>query len=240
MKVISVWDLPLRLFHWLLVVSVVAAYVSAKVGGAWIDWHGRIGLFIVGLLIFRIVWGFLGSTHARFKTFFPTFSRLVSYFKGHWHGIGHNPLGALSVLALLTLVATQVGSGLFANDDISFTGPLASLIDKDQSDQFTRWHNSSFNILLVLVIMHVLAIVYHRLVKKNNLVGPMVTGKKKVPKELAEKVAPSINTAVGPLRLALSLIISVTVVWSVSGAISLTSSAPTENVQQAAQVSAGF
>jgi len=239
MKVISVWDLPLRLFHWLLVVSVVAAYVSAKVGGAWIDWHGRIGLFIVGLLIFRIVWGFLGSTHARFLTFFPTFSRLVAYFKGQWYGIGHNPLGALSVLALLLLVATQVGSGLFANDDISFTGPLASLVDKDQSDQFTRWHNSSFNILFVLVILHVLAIVYHRLVKKNNLVGPMVTGKKKVPKALAEQVAPSINTAVGPVRLVLSLIISITVVWSVSGALSFTST-PTENVEQTAEIDAGF
>jgi cytochrome b len=221
MKVtLHIWDLPLRLFHWLLAAAVIGAYVTAKLGGALMDWHGRLGIFILGLLIFRIVWGFIGSTYARFSTFFPTFSRIVAYLKGHWRGVGHNPLGGLSVLALLSAVAVQVGTGVFANDDIAFEGPLYSIVDKSLSDQLTGWHSLVFNILLGFIVLHLIAIVYYLWVKKTNLVKPMLTGKKEVPVVLAEAIATDRVNHVGAIRLALSLIISVTVVWGVSGGVS--------------------
>ncbi len=221
MKVtIHIWDLPHRLFHWLLAVSVVAAYITAKIGGELIDWHGRLGIFILGLLVFRIIWGFIGSTHSRFSTFFPTFSRITAYLKGQWQGIGHNPLGALSVIALLLAVAVQVGTGLFANDDIAFEGPLFDFIDKDFSDKLTGLHSTTFYVLLGFVVLHIIAVVFYRFVKKTNLVKPMLTGKKEVPRALAETLAPEHTTiGFGAVRFILSLIISSTVVWGVSGGV---------------------
>ncbi len=237
MKVtIHIWDLPHRLFHWLLAVSVVAAYITAKIGGELIDWHGRLGIFILGLLVFRLIWGFIGSTHSRFSTFFPTFSRITAYLKGQWQGIGHNPLGAISVIALLTAVAVQVGTGLFANDDIAFEGPLFDYIDKDFSDKLTGLHSTTFYILLGFVVLHLIAIVFYRFVKKTNLVKPMLTGKKEVPRALAETLAPEHTTiAFGAVRFILSLIITSTVVWGVSGGV--TQLYPIQNQQQAANES---
>ncbi|MEQ1531515.1 MAG: cytochrome b/b6 domain-containing protein, partial [Methylococcales bacterium] len=233
MKVIHIWDLPLRLFHWLLAVAFVVAYVTAKFGGALMDWHGRIGIFVLGLLIFRVVWGFVGSTHARFSTFFPTFSRLLAYLKGRWQGVGHNPVGGLSVFALLTALVVQVSTGLFANDDIAFQGPLFDYVDKSLSDQLTGWHSRLFNGLLALVILHVLAIFFYRWVKKTNLLVPMLTGKKQVPKTLAEALLHTHKPRVGTIRFVLSVVISCTVVWGVSGGIAKLY--PIQSPQQTAQ-----
>lgn len=239
MKVtIHIWDLPLRLFHWLLVVAVAAAYITAKIGGSLIDWHGRIGIFILGLLVFRILWGFVGSTHARFLTFFPTLPRLAAYLKGRWQGIGHNPLGALSVFALLAVLAVQVGTGLFANDDIAYVGPLSGFVDKSLSDRLTGLHNTIFDLLVGFVVLHVVAIVFYRWVKKTNLVAPMLTGKKQVPKALAASLIDIPVMGVGAIGLILSLIISCTVVWGVAGGIAYLH--PAESYQQTAQASLGF
>jgi len=217
MKVnIHIWDLPLRLFHWLLVVAVVAAYVTATLGGNLMDWHGRIGSFILGLLIFRIIWGFIGTTYARFGSFFPTFSRLIAYLKGRWQGIGHNPLGAFAVFALLSTLIVQVSTGLFANDDIAYQGPLYGFIDKELSDKFRGLHSTSFDLLLVLLGLHLVSIIFYRLVKKNNLVGPMLTGKKQVPRELATPV-----TGGGALRFFTTVIISGAIVWGVWGGVEI-------------------
>src|SRR5664279_4779710 len=130
---IKLWDLPTRLFHWLLVILILAAYVSGKIGGGAMDWHGRIGILILGLIVFRVVWGFIGSHHSRFSSFFPTPATVRAYLRGQWHGIGHNPLGAFSVLALLSLISLQVATGLLGNDDIAFSGPLSSLLSKELS-----------------------------------------------------------------------------------------------------------
>lgn len=239
MKVtIHIWDLPLRLFHWLLAIAVAAAYITAKFGGSLIDWHGRIGLFILGLLVFRILWGFVGSTHARFLNFFPTLPRLVAYLKGRWQGIGHNPLGALSVFALLAVLAAQVGTGLFANDDIAFVGPLFNFVDKSVSDRLTGLHNTIFDLLLAFIVLHIVAIIFYRWVKKNNLVVPMLTGKKLVPKTLAASVTERPARGVGAIGLILSLIISCTVVWGVTGGIAYLH--PAESYQQTAQADPGF
>lgn len=175
-KKYRLWDLPIRLFHWLLVFAVVASVVSGQLGGNLIDWHGRIGLFFVGLIVFRLIWGIVGSTHARFASFFPTPGRVRAYLRGDWRGKGHNPLGSLSVFALLGLLTVQVATGLFANDDISFVGPLFDLVSKSTSNRLTGIHHLTANALFVLIALHVAAIVFYLRVKKQNLIKPMVTG----------------------------------------------------------------
>jgi cytochrome b len=216
---IKVWDLPLRAFHWLLVFAVLAAYITAKFGGALTDWHGRIGALALGLLVFRITWGFVGSTHARFSNFFPTPTRLLAYLKGHWsaHGHnqhGHNPLGALSVFALLGVLTALVATGLFANDDISFQGPLFNLASKSLSDKLTGWHAFSFNVLLLLVALHLVAITFYFFFKKTNLIKPMVTGSKEASIE-ASKDFTSHTTGGGKARFVIATTIAVITVWLV-------------------------
>lgn len=180
---IHLWDLPLRIFHWSLVVAVTTAIVTAKIGGDWIELHAKAGLTIIGLLAFRITWGIFGSTHARFAQFAPTPGRIIRYLRGQWHGVGHNPLGALSVFALLGLLAAQAITGLFSNDDIAFNGPLSALISKKFSDRLTGVHHQLSNALLAFIGLHVAAVFFYLLIKKNNLIKPMITGWKEIEKE---------------------------------------------------------
>ena len=210
---IRVWDLPTRLFHWLLVALVLAAVITGQLGGALIPWHGRIGLAILGLLVFRLLWGFMGSTHARFRDFFPGPGRLLAYLRGQWRGVGHNPLGALSVLALLGILSLQAVTGLFANDDIAFQGPLTVLVDGETSQWLTRIHRLNFNLLLALVGLHIGAILFYTLVKQDNLVKPMITGLKEVEDPLAQ---PARGGGLVPFLIA--VILSSAVVAAASGA----------------------
>lgn len=170
----------MRIFHWSLALSVVVAIVTAKLGGNWMEWHGKAGLTIIGLLAFRLAWGVVGSTHARFRNFAPTPASILAYVKGQWNGVGHNPLGALAVFLLLGLLIAQAITGLFSNDDIAFNGPLFALVDKSLSDRLSGWHHQLSNALLVLLGLHVAAILFYLFVKRNNLVKPMLTGWKEV------------------------------------------------------------
>jgi cytochrome b len=173
---VRVWDLPLRLFHWTLFVLVVVAFVSAQVGGNAMVWHGRAGIAVLGLVVFRIVWGFVGSTYARFASFVHGPTAIRSYLKGQWNGLGHNPLGAVSVLALLTLLAVQAATGLFADDEIAFQGYLYPLVSTNASSNLTGIHKLFEPLLIFLVSAHLLAIAFYLRVKKTNLVKPMITG----------------------------------------------------------------
>lgn len=170
------WDLPVRLFHWLLVAAVATAIATGFIGGPAMPIHGMAGLAVLGLLTFRLVWGFVGGTYARFASFVRGPAAIRAYLQGTWHGAGHNPLGALSVLALLTAMAVQVGTGLFANDDIAFNAPLYTLVSKETSDALTGWHIRSIWALLGLVALHLAAIAYYVRVRKDNLLKPMLTG----------------------------------------------------------------
>ena len=208
---IRLWDLPTRLFHWLLVLAVGAAVVSGQLGGKLIDLHGKIGLFIVGLIAFRLVWGFAGSTYARFAQFFPTPARIKLYLKGEWRGVGHNPLGGLSVFALIFLLTVQVVSGLFSNDDIAFVGPLYELIDKSMSDRLSGIHELFSNVLIGLVVLHVGAVIFHGHFKKDNLVKPMLTGWK-------EGATGEPARGGGVIALAVALLIAGVAVYGASGA----------------------
>jgi cytochrome b len=197
-----------------LAFAVLSAVVTGEIGGALIDWHGRIGVLILGLLIFRVIWGFVGTSHARFAHFFPTPSKIKAYLKGHWKGHGHNPLGAISVITLLAVLFTLVGAGLFSNDDIAFQGPLFPFVSKSLSDKLSAIHAWGINVLAVLVVLHVAAIVFYARVKKHNLVGPMVTGKKVVPKDQAIEVS-----KVGVRRFVVTLSISVFVAWGIGNGV---------------------
>ena len=211
---IKLWDLPTRLFHWLLVIAVGAALITGNLGGAAIEWHGRIGLAIVGLIAFRVVWGLIGSSHARFASFFPTPTSVSAYLRGQWRGIGHNPLGALSVIGLLVLVALQLGTGLFGNDDIAFTGPLFNLVSKDLSDRLTGIHEITSNALIALIVLHLAAIGFYAHIKKDNLVKPMVTGWKDLPPGENGESA----TGGGLVAFIVALAVALTAVYGASGA----------------------
>lgn len=207
---VRVWDWPVRIFHWSLALLVGSAIITAELGGNLMVWHGRCGILIVGLLTFRLVWGIAGSTYARFAQFFPTPARLGAYFRGQWHGAGHNPLGALSVIALLGLLAIQAGSGLFANDDIDFTGPLFNLISQERSNWLTGWHQRIGNVLYWLVILHVLAIFCYLLFKKKNLIKPMLTG-------WSEEAGAAPATAGKAPVLVVALVLAFLAMWLASG-----------------------
>lgn len=207
---IRLWDLPTRFFHWTLVLCVVGAIISGQVGGGLIDLHGKLGLAIVGLIVFRLAWGIVGSTYARFAQFFPTPARLKAYLRGQWQGEGHNPLGALAVLGLLGLLAVQVATGLFSNDDIAFVGPLYDLVGKDLSNRLTGIHHLASNLLIGLVVLHVAAIVFYGHARKQKLLKPMITGWKEGHGESAK--------GGGLLALLAALLIASGAVYGASGA----------------------
>lgn len=182
MNTVRIWDLPTRLFHWLLAVSVIGLIVTAKVGGDAMNWHFRLGYVVFALLLFRLVWGFVGGRWSRFASFFPTPTRLGRYLRGRARPedhAGHNPLGAFSVLAMLLVLAAQVGTGLFSDDDIAFAGPLTGLVAGSTVRAASSYHKDVGQLLVIgLVALHLLAIAFYFFAKRKNLVRPMVTGDK--------------------------------------------------------------
>ena len=181
MKRVRVWDLPVRIFHWLLVILVVTSYVTQEIGGNAMQWHFRAGYAILTLVLFRICWGFAGSRYARFSDFLHGWSRLLAYLRGRSERVfhGHNPLGSLSVLAMLGVLLLQATAGLFSNDDIASDGPLVKYISKELSDQITGLHaDIGATLLYVLVGLHVAAIFWYLLFGRENLIAPMITGDK--------------------------------------------------------------
>ena len=182
MNTVRIWDLPTRLFHWLLAVSVIGLIVTAKVGGDAMNWHFRLGYVVFALLLFRLMWGFVGGRWSRFASFFPTPARLGRYLRGRARPedhAGHNPLGAFSVLAMLLVLAAQVGTGLFSDDDIAFAGPLTGLVAGSTVRAASSYHKDVGQLLVIgLVALHLLAIAFYFFAKRKNLVRPMVTGDK--------------------------------------------------------------
>ena len=177
---IRLWDLPTRLFHWLLLLSVGTAIATALLGGQWMTLHGQAGACTGGLLVFRLVWGFAGNRYARFASFMPSRASLHSYMRGTWRGFGHNPLGACSVLALLLVLSLQVITGLFSNDEIAFAGPWAERVSDAVSMWLTHWHHLLSNLLYVLLALHIFAIFFYYALRRDNLLGPMLTGFKAI------------------------------------------------------------
>lgn len=191
---VRVWDLPTRIFHWALVAGVLGLAISGTVGGNAMIWHFRFGYAVLTLLLFRIVWGVVGGRWSRFGAFIYSPQSVFNYLKGRGkaeHSVGHSPIGAGSVFAMLGILLAQVGSGLLSDDEIAFSGPLTSLVSNATVSLATNYHkNIGKWILLALVLLHIAAIVFY-LWRKHNLVGAMLHGDK----ELVTRVPPSRDDA---------------------------------------------
>lgn len=189
---VRVWDRPLRLFHWALVLCLAGSWITAEQG--MLEWHERFGLTAIALVVFRVIWGFVGGEFARFSNFVRGPGAVVAYLREtlagrHPEYAGHNPLGAVAVLAMLLLVGAQATLGLFANDDILYEGPLYHLVGYSLSGILTGLHHQLFDILLIVVIVHVVAVIAYMVFLRDDLILPMLTGVKRLaPRDVPTRV----------------------------------------------------
>lgn len=179
--IVRVWDLPTRAFHWLLAACAIGSFVTAKIGGNAMAWHFRLGYAVLALLLFRLLWGFVGGRWSRFGHFVRSPATLARYLRGDARpgdafDVGHNPLGALSVLAMLVFFAAQAATGLFADDEIANTGPLIRFVSGATSLRLTHYHKAVGEVvLIVLVVLHLLALAWYTW-RGRNLVFAMIGG----------------------------------------------------------------
>jgi cytochrome b len=184
---VRVWDLPTRVFHWLLAAAVVVQVITGQIGGNALEWHFRSGYLVMTLLLFRLLWGLVGGHWSRFSRFLYSPATVLRYLRGQARAdehldVGHNPLGAGSVFALLFFLSLQVATGLVADDEIATVGPLNKFVSSASASSATHWHKDFGQVILVvLVLLHVSAIVFYRVRQGKNLVRPMLTGDKLLP-----------------------------------------------------------
>ena len=204
---VRVWDLPTRVFHWALLACVIGLLATASIGGAAMTWHFRCGYAVLSLLLFRLVWGVVGGHWSRFSSFLYSPATVLRYLRGQReaaHSIGHNPLGAGSVFALLGFLLLQVASGLFSDDEIATAGPLTKFASEATVHVATFYHTEVGKLILLgLVTLHIGAIAFHQIKKNENLVGPMIHGDK----ALEVHATPSRDDARSRL-LALAILVS--------------------------------
>jgi len=181
---VRVWDLPTRLFHWLLVACVTGLVATGYTGGDAMPWHGRLGYAVLALLLFRLAWGFVGGHWSRFRSFLYAPSHVLAYLRGQAHPdhlVGHNPLGAGSVFAMLALLLAQATTGLVSDDEIAFTGPLNRFVSGATAHVATWYHKEvGQRAIITLVLVHLAALAWYTWRKKQRLVGPMLVGDKEV------------------------------------------------------------
>lgn len=184
---VRVWDLPTRVFHWLLALTVVASVLSARIGGNAMDWHLRCGTLVLALLAFRLLWGLVGGRWSRFASWLYAPRTVWRYVRGRsradeHHEVGHSPLGSLSVWALLGVLTLQVATGLVADDEIATVGPLNHLVSAALAARATHWHkNPGQWIVIALVLLHVLAVLYYVMLRRKDLLRAMIVGDKLLP-----------------------------------------------------------
>lgn len=215
---LRVWDLPTRIFHWLLAFCVISSIISGEIGGNAIIWHFRLGYCVISLLIFRVVWGFVGGHWSRFKQFFYSPLTILRYLRGQSkpeHEVGHNPLGSLSVWGLLFIVGAQVVTGLMSDDEIASQGPLVQFISGATSSLATGYHKHWGKVIIILLIaLHIAAILFYLFKKKENLIRPMLRGDKDV--QIDIDLLPSKDKAAQRITaLIIFAIIAVTVAYAV-------------------------
>jgi cytochrome b len=206
---IQVWDIPTRLFHWILVGLLIFSFITGKIGLTAMRYHEWSGFAILVLVVFRLVWGFIGGQHSRFSNFVKGPAAVIRYAssllrKDSKPHIGHNPLGGWSILALLASLLIQVGTGLFANDDILTEGPLYAMVSKQISDWLTGIHHLNQKLLIVLVLIHIAAVFYYLIAKRQNLIKPMISGNKTWQK--------NIDSTLGNPAIAVLLVVAVAAV----------------------------
>lgn len=174
---VRIWDLPTRLFHWALATLVVLAFITAKGNGAWFDWHPRVGMAILALVLFRLLWGFAGSRYARFATFVRAPWTVWREVRAGGAGFsGHGPLGGYAVLAMLLALGVQATLGLFANDAVAYEGPWVKLIGSELSETLSTLHRRGQWVIGGLVALHLVAIIWITQARHEPLVRTMLTG----------------------------------------------------------------
>ncbi|MCW1402646.1 cytochrome b/b6 domain-containing protein [Novosphingobium sp. MW5] len=191
MRKTRLWDLPIRLVHWSLVVLIPAMWWTAENGD--LSTHMTLGYVILAIVLFRIIWGFVGSSNARFSQFLKGPGAVMAHLGGKAQKAyaGHNPAGGWSVLALLLLLATQLGLGLFALDEDNVGSLLTSMVSYDTARAMADLHEIGFNVILAFVVLHIGAVIYYSLVKKDRIVPPMITGSRDLPDDVeAPRIAP--------------------------------------------------
>ena len=212
-----VWDLPVRLVHWLIVLAVAGSWATHYAGVEWFAWHRRLGYMVLVLVAFRILWGFTGTRHARFGHFLRGPRAILDYLLGRTteRPVGHNPVGALGVVALLGVLLVQATTGLFANDEIMNAGPFYGWIDPALSNRLTTLHRQSSDVLLVLIGVHVLAVAWHVLGQRRPLLKAMLSGRKPAAEVPAEQAIAGSRTA---LALAIVAVLAVALALAVRSA----------------------
>jgi len=177
---VRVWDLPTRIFHWSLAMAIVGQLATGLSGV--MEWHFRIGYLVLALLLFRLIWGFVGGHWSRFGSFVHSPAAVRDYLRGQARPdqlVGHSPLGALSVFAMLVFLVAQVATGLVSDDEVSASGPLTRFVSSATVSLASAWHgNIGAWVILALVILHVLAIVFYVALRRQSLVRPMLSGDK--------------------------------------------------------------
>ena len=211
-KIVKIWDIPTRLFHWALVILFGFLWYSGDTGN-YLDLHMKAGMMVLSLVLFRVLWGFIGSNNSRFSAFFSPIAAIKHLFnlfkrEPEYHS-SHNPLGGLMVIVLLVFLAMQTGAGLFTSDLILTEGPLFNLVDEETSEELTDYHYLGFEILLYLTGFHVAAILFYHFFKHTKLIKPMLTGKAEWPED---KEDPQIRFK-NPLIALLLLLFSVAFVF---------------------------
>ncbi len=207
MKSTRVWDLPTRIFHWALVLCVTGLVITGNVGGNAMPWHYRFGYSVFTLLLFRFAWGLVGGKWSRFSTFIFAPSSIIKYLKGDGHplhSVGHNPLGAFSVFALLAFLSVQVATGLFSDDDIAASGPFAKFVSNATVRLASGYHTEFGKIfIVVLVLLHVGAILFYLYKKRENLIKPMISGDKVLANDIPASRDDTVSRATAAVIFAL-------------------------------------
>ena len=211
---LRVWDLPVRIVHWAMVALLIALVATALLGGGAMEWHVRSGETMLTLVLFRILWGFLGSHHARFSTFVRGPAAVIAYARSllrpqHAQYAGHNPLGGWMVVLLLVALLVQASAGLFSNDDIATEGPLARFISKDLSDAISSFHSYNAWFVVALASVHIAAALVYLIWFKENLIRPMVDGVKRIAYPAVEIV----DGRASPLRALALFALCALAVW---------------------------
>jgi len=209
---VRVWDVPTRLVHWSMVLGVGVSWWTGETGR--LEWHRWSGYLLLGLVLFRLYWGLFGSATARFSTFVRGPRAVWNYLHGRWvAGPGHNPLGALSVLALLVLLAAQVVLGLFAIDvDGIESGPLSAYVSFKAGRIAAEWHGAVFKVLQWLIALHIVAIAWYRLARREKLLGAMLHGHRDFPQPVPQPAKAS------ALRFVAGVVIAALLTWLVTRA----------------------
>lgn len=216
---VKVWDVYIRIFHWLLLICILVSFISFRLDE--MDIHFISGHCVLALIIFRVIWGVVGSRTALFHSFIKGPGTILNYlqnpssekFKGI---IGHSPIAALSVIAMLVVISVQVGTGLISDDEILLQGPLAQYVSGEMSYQATTYHGINAKLIIGLIVLHLAAIAFYRFIKKDDIVKPMVTGRKNVSEEFAQHVQPMDKTK--HLRAAMAILISIAIAYFVFNA----------------------